>query len=210
MPKAPHVIGSKSWKFDQTLDEFESNSLLSNRVIFQEKLDGYGIQLYFTKLGKLTMKHREKSIPSDPKYRGLKKWAEERESLLMNFLGENLIICGEWMQYKNIILYTTLPCLFFVTDVYDRDKNLFWCTDRVRQLCSVLDLEMVPTLISGVFSGKDLVSIAARNSVFGEDTMEGVYIRHEDEHRVINRAQFISIEEPVRSSRPNKQNFIRD
>ena len=209
LPKAPHIPTSRSTKTDPKLDVFDSNTLLGNRTTIQEKLDGYNVQLYFTKFGKLSMKHGNKSVPSQPKFGKLRKWADERESLLMNYLGENLILFGEWMNYRNSVFYDNLSAFFYVFDVYDKENEIFWCTDRVHQICSVLDLEIVPTVISGVFGQEDIAKMATRQSAFGSDSVEGLYVRREDEHRVIERAQFISSsEELVRSKKKNKLNII--
>lgn len=208
-PKAPHIPGSRATKTDPKLDLFDANNMLSNRITMQEKLDGYNVQLYFTKFGKLSMKHGNKSVPGSAKFSKLRKWAEERESLLMNYLGENLVIFGEWMYYRNSVFYNKLSSFFYIVDVYDKENEMFWCTDRVCQICSVLDLEIVPTVISGVFDQEDVARMATRQSAFGSDSVEGLYVRREDEHRVIERAQFISpSEELVRSKKKNKLNVL--
>ena len=95
LPKAPHILGSKAAKNDAKLDQFETTDLLDNRLLFQEKLDGYNVQLYFTQFGKLSIKHGNRTVPAGLKYAQLRNWATDKESLLLN-----VMLCLLMVQYR--------------------------------------------------------------------------------------------------------------
>jgi hypothetical protein len=134
LPKAPHLDTSKCTKTDLRLDQFETEDFLTHRLTFQEKLDGYNVQLYVTKYGKISMKHGGVSIPKDQRYSGLRKWASDNETLILNYLSDELILFGEWMQYRNTIFYNNLPSLFIATDVYEKKIESFWSSEKVQHL----------------------------------------------------------------------------
>src|SRR5262249_43025756 len=148
-----------------------------------------------------------------------KRWASTHTDALRAVLGRRFVLYGEWLYAKHTVFYDRLPHYFLEFDVLDTDTGVFLATDERRALLSSTPIVSVPVLRAGparVLSevtsliGPSLfksatwresltAAVAARGLRPGQgwketdssDLMEGLYVKVEEQGRVIERYKFI-------------------
>lgn len=149
----------------------------------------------------------------------LKQWAVVQQNKLYEVLGGRYIMYGEWMYAKHSIYYDMLPHYFMEFDVLDRETNRFLDTPSRHELLKNLPVCHVPVLASGKFNNLDEVLKYLGDSKYisenhikhlredaeklGLDadqichetdasrTMEGIYIKIEENGEVVDRMKFV-------------------
>ena len=134
-------------------------------------------------------------------------------------LGNRYIMYGEWMYAKHSIYYDMLPHYFMEFDVLDLETNTFLDTPSRHELLKNLPVCHVPVLASGKFNNLDEVLKYLGDSKYisenhikhlredagklGLDadqicretdasrTMEGIYIKIEENGEVVDRMKFV-------------------
>lgn len=208
IPKAKHFIHSNASKKDEVMDIFETKAFLSDRLVYQEKMDGYQISAEFLADGTLCFKHASKALPNGGRTTTIKKWFNVHEAMLLTYLETNLILIGEWMKDRQESFYNALPSFFIITDVYDKEMQMFWSTEKVKRLSTLVNVPAAPIINEGVYAVEDIMRWVKRPSAYGLEQIEGVYARLDDDHRTIARGQFIG--EHTKSKIKNKYNIIKD
>jgi hypothetical protein len=148
-----------------------------------------------------------------------KQWAHTHAPALHEVLGERYLLFGEWLYAKHTIFYDRLPHYFLEFDVYDSAEEVFLSTARRTELLATLPLISVPVLHAGparalaeltalvgpsLSKGPDwrqkLMEVAAARGIDPErawaetdhsDLMEGLYIKVEEDGRVVGRLKFV-------------------
>jgi hypothetical protein len=148
-----------------------------------------------------------------------KTWAAAQQARLRQVLGARYVMYGEWLYAKHTIFYDRLPHYFLEFDVLDTEADLFLSTEQRRRLLRGAPVVSVPVLRAGKFSrlkqltslvgaslyqsgawreslraaaaGRDLDVERALRETDGSDEAEGLYIKHEDQERVIGRYKWI-------------------
>jgi hypothetical protein len=148
-----------------------------------------------------------------------KRWAHIHADALRAVLGHRFVLYGEWLYAKHTVLYDRLPHYFLEFDILDTESGVFLPTGKRRALLSGVPLVPVPVLQTGVFAalsevtpflGRSLyksaewrqtLTAAAQARGLGpeqiwketdpSDLMEGLYIKVEEEGRVVERYKFI-------------------
>jgi len=153
-------------------------------------------------------------------YNLLKQWANINSELLYSVLGSRYIMYGEWMYAKHTVFYDALPDYFMEFDIYDREKKVFLSTERRRQITEKIGIiSSVPVLGAGIFKSKESVlSLLGDSNHITENhievlrrlaerqgldvdrqvretdpstTMEGLYIKIEENGTVVDRVKFV-------------------
>jgi hypothetical protein len=148
-----------------------------------------------------------------------KQWAAEHSAALFERLGSRYTLYGEWLYAKHTIFYDLLPAWLMEFDVFDREQSEFLSTPRRRLLLEGLPVHSVPVLREGpAHKVEELSSLVARSlyksddwrmqleeaarargleveRVLAEtdasDEMEGLYIKLEEEGRVVGRYKWV-------------------
>jgi len=148
-----------------------------------------------------------------------KQWAATHAEDLYLALGERYIMYGEWMYAKHTCFYDALPAYFMEFDLYDRERDVFLSTARRRALLAGLPVVSVAVLwegrpqklaeVTGLIGPSLFRSPAWRErlveagaaagvpaaQVLAEtdrhDAMEGLYIKVEDDERVVERLKWV-------------------
>jgi hypothetical protein len=148
-----------------------------------------------------------------------KQWAHVHAAALHAVLGDRYQVYGEWLYAKHTVFYDRLPHYFLEFDVFDSADGSFLSTERRRQLLAGLPVVSVPVLRTGsaraleeltaligpsLSKGPDwrqrLMETAAARGVDAErawaetdrtDLMEGLYIKVEEDGRVVERFKFV-------------------
>jgi hypothetical protein len=157
--------------------------------------------------------------PREKHFAPFKAWAACYQEQLFASLGSRHVLYGEWLYAKHTVFYDVLPHYFLEFDVLDTQDGVFLSTERRRALLEGLPLVAVPVLWEGplptlgtlqaLIGPSQFKSAAWRErlgavcaslgldpqSVSGEtdplDTMEGLYIKIEEDGRVVERYKLI-------------------
>jgi hypothetical protein len=148
-----------------------------------------------------------------------KQWANTHAAALFDRLGSRYLLFAEWLYAKHTVFYDQLPHYFLEFDVVDTENGDFLSTPRRRQLLEGLPLVPVPVLWTGAAerldelrrligpslykspSWRDALREAALEAGLdpqrvvqetdGSDLMEGLYIKVEEEGRVVERYKLV-------------------
>ena len=148
-----------------------------------------------------------------------KQWANAHAHTLWERLGDEYAVYGEWLYAKHTVFYDQLPHYFLEFDVLDLPGGNFLSTAARRELLAGLPLVSVPVLYRGPATTLDdlvaligpslfkspawrtrLIEAALARGVDGEtvvretdssDLMEGLYIKVEENDRVVERFKFV-------------------
>lgn len=148
-----------------------------------------------------------------------KQWAAIHTSALWALLGTNLIMYGEWLYAKHTIYYNLLPHYFMEFDIYDKVTKRFLDTPTRQALLQDSPIVSVRVIAADGFDRlEDVYNLVGRsafiegnhieelrsectirrldpgravNETDKSDLMEGLYIKHEEGGRVIDRYKWV-------------------
>jgi hypothetical protein len=157
--------------------------------------------------------------PREQQFALLKQWTSEHLSALYECLGSRYLMYGEWMFAKHTVFYNRLPNYFLEFDVFDTQEDIFLSTPSRRRLLKDLPIHTAPVLHEGPIKSLASLQGLIGNSAFidtdakleldilatevGEPVervfretdvtglMEGLYIKVEEEDRVVDRLKFV-------------------
>ena len=152
-------------------------------------------------------------------YNLMKQWASIHQDAFFEVLGTRYIMYGEWMYAKHTVYYDRLPHYFLEFDIFDRQEQIFLSTQRRQEMLKNLPVVSVPVLKEGTFQNKEeLISLLGKSNFISEhkaqtlretseklgldadrqlretdasDTMEGLYIKIEENGQVVDRLKFV-------------------
>ena len=152
-------------------------------------------------------------------YNLMKQWANIHQDSFFAVLGTRYIMYGEWMYAKHTVYYDILPHYFLEFDIFDREEQIFLSTERRHEMLKDLPVVSVPVLKEGAFQNKeDLISLLGKSNFISEnktetlratsaklgldverqvretdasDTMEGLYIKIEENGQVVDRLKYV-------------------
>lgn len=222
LPRTLHIEGSRlpQGKTDPTAMEF--SRLAGEFLTIEEKVDGTGVSISFDDQLLPQVYHRG-NLATSKEFRQLIDWAKLHQDELFDLLEDRYTLFGEWMLHKHSIFYDRLPQYFLESDIYDKLGSIFLSTAaRNSMLIGHNYIKQVPVLaafkptkLSQLTSliGKpkyqsdewrsilwhkcemydwDLEKILKESDQ--SDLMEGLYIKHEDDRRVIGRYKYVRYE----------------
>lgn len=149
----------------------------------------------------------------------LKTWASAHQQMLWELLGNKYVLYGEWLYAKHTIFYDALPHYFFEFDVLDIQSGEFLATEQRDIMLRGAPLVSVPVLWRGEAKSlphlQSLVSQSlyksdawrdrlhescqenkqklewVRQQTDDSDLAEGLYIKVEENGRVVERYKFV-------------------
>lgn len=152
-------------------------------------------------------------------YNLMKQWANVHQDAFFRVLGTRYIMYGEWMYAKHTVFYDRLPHYFLEFDVLDRETGIFLGTRERQKLLKDLPVVSVPVLAEGVFTQREqllahlgpsryisdrhveVLRQASRELGLDEErqlqetdpecTMEGLYLKVEENGQVVQRLKFV-------------------
>ncbi len=197
-PHTPHIawLGQGQPRDDKVLSPQEAQSLLSDVVTVEEKIDGANLGFSVDEDGTLRAQNRGKYLDIgslDGQWKPLRQWLSTRREALIDALWPDLMLFGEWCYAVHSVRYTRLPDWFLAFDVYDRRDGVFWCADRRDALLSTMRVESVPKLGRGIFDVSQLKALLQHSHV-SEHAAEGVYVRRERDGVLTARAKLVRAE----------------
>jgi len=152
-------------------------------------------------------------------YNLMKQWANVHKNKFWEVLGTRYIMFGEWMYAKHAVYYDALPSYFMEFDIFDKEKQIYLSTDERRKITSKLPVHSVPVLAEGKFknlkqvlsylgpskyitdnyldnlketlSKLNIEETEVLNQTQKSNTMEGLYIKVEENGEVVFRVKFV-------------------
>ena len=175
--------------------------------------DGEGKLLLQSRGHYLTGGYREKH------FQLFKTWGQVHQQAFYRVLGSRYIMYGEWMYAKHTVFYDALPHYFMEFDVLDRETGRYLDTASRQELLKGLPVCSVPVLARRAFRSLEELTALLGHSTYitdqhighlaaycdqnGEDTaarvaetdasttMEGLYIKVEENGEVTDRMKFV-------------------
>lgn len=198
-PHTPHLawLGEGQPRDDKLLAPDEAATLLSGEVVVEEKVDGANVGLSIGDDGTLRAQSRGSYLDAGhlhPQFRPLWAWLRTRGASLVDALGSDRILFGEWCYAVHSVAYEGLPDWFLGFDVYDRSVGRFWDTMRRDALLASLHLHPVPRIARGHFALGGIEQFLASPSRFGGSAIEGVVVRRESGGFTNSRAKLVRAE----------------
>jgi hypothetical protein len=157
--------------------------------------------------------------PREKHFNLFKQWAGAHAGALLEALEDRYILYGEWMYAKHTVFYDRLPHYFLEFDVLDTRTGAFLSTPRRRELLSGLPIVPVPVVYEGpaqslehlrslltrsLYKGPDWKAVLEREALAAgvpaeqawretdpSDLAEGLYVKVEEDGRVVQRMKFI-------------------
>lgn len=149
-----------------------------------------------------------------------KTWAGCYQKQLFELLKSRYIMYGEWLYAKHTVYYDALPHYFMEFDIFDKREGMFLSTKRRRELLKPCEfIHSVLVLYEGCLNSMDELTGFLGRSYFKtadyeehfrqqcerqgiswemalkqtdmSDKMEGIYIKTEDNDRVIDRLKYV-------------------
>ncbi len=195
-PRTPHLVwlGHGEPRDDKVLLPDEVESLLSSELVVEEKMDGANIGFSTGDDGELRVQNRGSYLEREhahPEFRPLWGWLRTREPALVDALGKDRMLFGEWCYAVHSIVYERLPDWFLGFDVYDRTVEEFWDTSRRDRLLETLRLRPVPRIARGRFRVDAIERLLSSTSGVGYRGVEGLVVRRESGGLTTARAKLV-------------------
>lgn len=195
-PHTPHLawLGDGVPRDDKVLTAAEAEAFLAHPLMLEEKVDGANLGFSVGNDGEVRAQNRGQylSRPYTGQFARLNEWLAIHEEDLFDTLGLSLILFGEWVAAVHSLEYPGLPDYFLAFDVYDRNAKYFWSTKRRNALALQLGLHHIHQVGTGHYRLNSLKGMLATiPSVYRDAGCEGIYLRHEDEDRLIARAKLV-------------------
>lgn len=195
-PHTPHLawLGEGQPRDDKVLSAVEASALLKGSVVVEEKLDGANLGLSLGPDGIVRVQNRGQYLakPFSGQFARLASWLPPLENTLIETLGENLILFGEWCAARHSLDYSRLPDWFLAFDVYDRAESRFWSTSRRDKLASQIAVSTAPKIHAGPANMAELKKLVlTESSHFRSGALEGIVIRKESSEWLESRAKLV-------------------
>ncbi|MDD6071528.1 MAG: RNA ligase family protein [Clostridiales bacterium] len=192
-PSTPYIeIDTTIKRTDKILSEKELDIIFSKEIIVEEKIDGANLGISFDANGELRLQNRGEYIlsPYLGQWKKLNDWLIKHENNLFDVLTNEYILFGEWCYARHSVYYASLPDWFIGFDIYDLKNNRFLSVSRRNEYFIKMGIVPVPQLGRGKYSPKELPSFFGI-SKFGKELCEGIYIRHDKDGYLEQRAKMV-------------------
>lgn len=191
-PHTPHLawLATGRPRDDKVLSPAEAEEFLSGVIAVEEKVDGANLGFSVDDAGELRAQNRGSYVTNTGQWKPLAGWIGPRRSNLAEALFPHLMLFGEWCYATHSVRYSHLPDWFLAFDVYDREREYFWSSDKRDALASELGLATVPHVATGHYALSGLKKLLARSQL-ADGPAEGLYLRRETEGQVVSRAKLV-------------------
>ncbi len=218
-PSTPHlaVLAGSDIREDKVLSEVERDAFLAHEVVIEEKVDGANLGISFAPDGAVQLQNRGEFLrePLTGQWKTVGAWLRPRMDALFDLLEDRLILFGEWCYARHSVPYTSLPDWFLAFDVWDKVSQRFWSTRRRDSLARSAGLASVRRAGKGHFRFDELEPFFSASG-YGEEPVEGLYLRREDDDWLLDRAKLVrsafiqSVEEHWSRSEIRRNKVVRE
>ncbi|KAJ7508493.1 ATP dependent DNA ligase [Mycena galericulata] len=196
-PRTPHLINLGAATDDDLLADAPAPA---GHVVITEKVDGANMGFWLSPAREIRVQNRSHFVSpaSHAQFKKLGLWVDTHRDALMRVLGRDAhfasryILYGEWLAATHSIPYARLPDRFMAFDLFDRSTESW--VDRATLSALLMDtgIEMVPVLYEGAMPSEvDLRSMVQLPSKFWDGRIEGIYVKVEQDGRVVSRGKIV-------------------
>ncbi|KAK4698613.1 hypothetical protein P7C70_g7661, partial [Phenoliferia sp. Uapishka_3] len=191
-PRTPHLINLGSATSDdiiRPLADFTPRQRNLNCVI-SEKIDGANLAFSLDEDRRILVQNRSHYVDegSHLQFKKLGRYLEMHREELNKVLGEDEDFPQRWIFVK----YTHLPDVFLAFDLYDRATLQFVSRRTLENRLRETSIHLTPILHSGEqLQESEMLEMIQQNSAFSMERMEGIYIKLEDEDKVVERGKIV-------------------
>lgn len=198
-PHTSHIawLGKGSPRDDKVLNHADVENLLAGEILVEEKLDGANLGISVNAQGDLQAQNRGQYLiePYNGQFSRLSTWLKQHKYALLDHLEPSWILFGEWCAARHSIAYQSLPDWFVLFDVYDRQQEKFWSSDRRNRLAASSGLKTVPDLYQGRTSLSQLIDLLTNSrSRYRNGPPEGIIVRKQSPDWCDARAKLVRAE----------------
>jgi len=208
-PKTVHILGSSEVDRTDLFMGLESSlNLLANpNLNLSEKVDGSNIGILYDEHGSPLFQHRGQFITptKDIEFKKLDDWYNLHENELFDLITDKFILFGEWSYYKHTVKYNKLHSFFLAFDIFNKSEERFLSQKRLQELLKDTSIQTIKPLygeieIKNTWELEEhskykvyfrYVSKLIAKSKYGDEKMEGLYLRVDDENYNITRAKLV-------------------
>ncbi len=178
---------------DKVIEPSEAKDFLKHRIVVEEKIDGTNVGISLDQSVGLRLQNRGEFLSPgrDAQFGPLWSWIRDHREGLEDALGDDLILFGEWCFAVHTVKYNRLPDWFLGFDIFDRSERFFWSTKMRDRWLVRVGIVGVPELAEGQFSLDQLTHLLVGSSRFGDEPMEGIYLRCNEGQRLRSRAKLV-------------------
>ncbi len=194
-PKTPHLLwlSPQTARDDKVMTSAEAEAFLEcGEIIVEEKVDGANLGLSLDSSGRLRAQNRGNFLEGrlNGQWESLRGWLAQHEIALREHLPPGAVLFGEWCYAQHSMAYTRLPDWYLGFDVLD-ESGRFWSTHRRNELFAKIDLTSVREVARGRFTLRELQALLSERSSYGDGSLEGIYLRREDDEWLLQRAKLV-------------------
>ncbi len=151
-PRTYHIEGSRLQPGDEDLESVPFQTIASEYVVVEEKVDGANAAMSFSPDGQMQLQSRGHYLTGGERekhFNLFKQWAYSHAATFWKVLGSRYVLYGEWLYAKHTVFYDSLPHYFLEYDVLDVEQQQFLSTQSRKELLAGLPLVSVPVLFAG-------------------------------------------------------------
>jgi hypothetical protein len=193
-PSIPHLPGSLYVEGDRLYGRRAAGWFFGQpwTITVTEKLDGYNVAVGFDRPYGLRVVHRrvdlyEAFLPWAPP---ALVWIESELGRLHRMLGQEWILCGEWVDAGSSLRYEAVR-RFYAFDLLHRPTGRFRDREELERRCAAAGIEASPRLYRGRVPSFDAALGLLERSRLGPERAEGLVLAAEEGGLVRRRAKFV-------------------
>lgn len=158
------------------LGKEETDGILDEPVIVQEKIDGANISI-FQLDGKLRCGTRTRMLPEDESFNGFQEAVQGNLQLAMFFSREpNKILYGEWLVKHTITYPDEAYKKIYLFDIYDTETGTLAPQSEVKDLAEFLGLEYPHIFTEGKLTLEEINEYVGKSNI--APAGEGVVLKN--------------------------------
>lgn len=183
----PHLKGSKGTFDDTFMNDRDTDIILKNDVLVQEKIDGVNIGLLFDDCQELIFIQKDKIIsPHSKLITVISDWCNENYDKLFDTIRNEYVLFGELILNENTSINS-----WVIMDAIEKRTSRFVSYERLLNLIIPLDLNHIKILYKGKLNSIEFVSGLIKKSAYSNGKMEGVCIRIEEGEYTKEKYKFV-------------------
>jgi hypothetical protein len=149
------------------LGKEETDGILNEQLVVQEKVDGANISLFWFN-GEVRCGTRTRMLPNDgsESFNGFVE-AVAANKKIHDFLEKNqsLILYGEWLVKHTITYPDAAYRKIYLFDVFDKETEKFFAQDKVEEISKELEVEYPFIFASGKMTEEDIKDFVGKSNI---------------------------------------------
>ena len=196
-PSTPHLkkYDNIDIRSNKILSSDKLTAFLKNEIVVEEKVDGSNLGISFDSDGDIKIQNRGSylTLSKMKQWNNLDMWIDKNINYFFEVLLDRYILFGEWCYAQHTIKYNNLPDWFIGFDIYDKQQNIFLSTKLRNDMLNRMNIHIIPCIDKGMYNLYKLEKLLLHTqSYFSDELVEGLYLRHEDDDKLINRVKLVN------------------